>query len=748
MKPEKRSHFEWIGPPLVLGLILLILPLRTAQQWENFTVDFRFRTRAQSDPDADPRILIVGIDEWSLENLGRWPWARDIHGQFLQILSLRPPDVIAFDLFFSEPSQNTAEDDAFADSLATHPNAIVGAVYEHGLKEAETRLNSETGTVLAADQFFDGQSIGKTEAIENITGDRSGIPGANAGLLPVPVIRQSSFTGFVNVDPSAIDGIRRKLPLVVRCGFHVFPSLVLQAVLRSHGLKSDAVAVRLGDSVTIQKKDGTPIVIPIDAGGHMTVNYRNQNGFKAGSYFGLMQQLFKEMEGTEPWPAEFPPVKGQMLLVGGTAQGVQDLGPTPLQTEAPLVMVHANALNNILRGDFLTTIPAWPLWLGWLLLGWATLVFLRSAPVWLAIGLPVLLVAAFGGIGWLLFVEKSILIPLFWPSFGFVALHGGSGVNRLIKEMRAKGRIKAIFGTYVSPEVVEKMVESGEDPKLGGEEAEITAFFSDIQSFSAFSEILPPTELVNLMIEYLSELTGILHFHGGTLDKYIGDAIVGMFGAPLPFQDHACRACLSAIEMQRRQAELREKWKTEGRWPALVHQMRTRIGLNTGLAVIGNIGSHKRFNYTMMGDNVNLAARCESGAREYGVYIMVAEETRRHAEASHPGEIVFRYLDKIVVKGRTRPVEMFEVMGRAGELSGGTASCLETYDRAMKKYLARDWTGAKIAFESAAREEPHRPETTPGSSTSPSLVMVARCAAMAANPPGEDWDGVFMMTTK
>ncbi len=313
--------------------------------------------------------------------------------------------------------------------------------------------------------------------------------------------------------------------------------------------------------------------------------------------------------------------------------------------------------------------------------------------------------------------------------------------------MRAKSRIKNLFGTYVSPEVVDQMVSSGEDPKLGGQTAEITAFFSDVQSFSTFSEKLEAERLVALMIDYLSAMTDILVYRGGTLDKYIGDAIVGMYGAPLPFADHAYRACASTIEMHRQLIELREKWRREGGWPEIVCQMQTRIGLNTGPAVIGNMGSPRRFNYTMMGDTVNLAARCESGAKSYGVYTMVTGETRA-ASMGAKDDIAFRYLDKTVVKGRTQPVEMYEVLGFVSELSSEACGCIEIYSAGIEKYLARDWDGAAAAFESSSRLERFQPGVHPGVHDNPSLIMIGRCAEMKADPPAEDWDGRYVMKTK
>jgi adenylate cyclase len=243
-------------------------------------------------------------------------------------------------------------------------------------------------------------------------------------------------------------------------------------------------------------------------------------------------------------------------------------------------------------------------------------------------------------------------------------------------------------------------------------------------------------------------MTVILEYQGGTLDKYIGDAIVGIFGAPVRLADHAHRACLAAWRMQCQQAELRARWLAEGeRWPPLVHHMRTRIGLHTGTAIVGNMGSTKRFNYTMMGDTVNLAARNESAAKSYGVYIMVSGDTRAMAEAAG-SPCVFRFLDRIVVKGRTRPVDVFEIVGEKGELTAAALSCLAAYAEAVEAYLRRDWARAREGFTAAAQFEPHQPDPMRGITINPSLLMLERCAWFAANPPPDDWDGRYIMKSK
>jgi adenylate cyclase len=404
------------------------------------------------------------------------------------------------------------------------------------------------------------------------------------------------------------------------------------------------------------------------------------------------------------------------------------------------MMIHLNAINNILGDDYIQAASLWPVLAGWLVLAIAGVILLRRAPVWLLIAGPLAVIGLYTWGAFVLFAQQSLQLPVFWPVAGFALLNTTTAIQRLVIESRAKARIKGMFGTYVAPTVVEQMIASGEEPKLGGSECEITAFFSDIAGFSSFSEQLSPHQLVTLMNDYLTEMTDILHDHGGTLDKFIGDAIVGMFGAPIYFSGHAYEACRAAAEIQRRQLELCEKWAKDGDYPPSVHEMRTRIGLNSGRAIIGNMGSRRRFNYTMMGDTVNLAARTESGAKSYGVYTMVTNETRVLARASKD-DLRFRYLDRLIVKGRSKPVEMYELVGIEADLSPQVKEGLGSYQTGIQLYLDRKWDTARAAFLEAAKLERFPKDN-------PSLVMSRRCLAFKADPPGDEWQGEYVMSTK
>ncbi len=450
----------------------------------------------------------------------------------------------------------------------------------------------------------------------------------------------------------------------------------------------------------------------------------------------------------------FESFKDAIVLIGPEEATFQDLAPTPFdKSPVPKVSVHGNLIKTLTHQEYLHRLPIKVDHLATfgvcLLMALLAVYQGKRASMVQAGGIILLILYIY--FGFETFAQSHVIWPITAPACAGLSTSFIGLAAMVVIEQKAKGRLKGMFGSYVSSDLVEQMVASGEEPSLGGEETPITAFFSDVQAFSSFSELLTPTGLVDLMNEYLTAMTNILQEERGTLDKYIGDAIVAMYGAPIPMQDHAYQAVRTAILMQQKQIELREKWVPEvekwGKCHGLVTQMQTRIGCNTGTATVGNMGALDRFNYTMMGDMVNLAARCESGAKAYGAYIMVTEETKLASEQTKD-DIAYRYLDKIVVKGRSQPVAMFEPTGFMNELSQETQDCLDCFRQGIDKYLIQDWDGALKLFEQAKNLEPNKPGETPGVKDNPSMILIDRCKVMKENPPGDDWDGVYVMTTK
>jgi adenylate cyclase len=289
------------------------------------------------------------------------------------------------------------------------------------------------------------------------------------------------------------------------------------------------------------------------------------------------------------------------------------------------------------------------------------------------------------------------------------------------------------------------MVQNGIEPQLGGSSGIRTAYFTDIQSFSSFSEVLSATHLVELLNQYLSAMTDLLVAAGGTLDKYEGDAIVAFFGAPIEQPDHARRAVRVALGMQRTLVHLRDKWRAEGdKWPGLVKEMRMRIGVASGDIVVGNMGAmgdHARMNYTMMGDVVNTAARLEAAAKQYGIYIQCTVET---LQLAGPEDFEWRQIDKVKVVGRSEPLETVEIMAPKGQLPPEQEQMRATYHQGLELYRQQQWDEALAKFTESEKLE----EVFPRRPTTPSRVYIERCAFFKENPPGPDWDGAWTLTSK
>lgn len=348
----------------------------------------------------------------------------------------------------------------------------------------------------------------------------------------------------------------------------------------------------------------------------------------------------------------------------------------------------------------------------------------------------------------------------------------GAVIIKVLTEEKDKRFLKATFSSYLAPELIDEMYQSKQFPSLGGESRECTAFFTDIQGFSTFSEKLTAEQLVELLNEYLGSMTDILLTEKGTLDKYIGDAIIGIFGAPAHTPDHSYRSLKVAVKMQDNLKNLREKWQAEkqlpdeenrnfknlpeeewepgARWPKIVWDMRVRIGVNTGDMVTGNMGSTMRMNYTMMGDSVNLAARLEAGAKQFGVFTLISEATWEHSYIDENGEsqsikdlVEGRFIDKITVVGKSEPVSIYEVHALKGDLTEKETELFDTFNKGVAAYREQRWDEAIDLFEKA-----HAIELYPTNKTTPSKMYVERCHAFKENPPPADWDGVFRMTQK
>ena len=335
---------------------------------------------------------------------------------------------------------------------------------------------------------------------------------------------------------------------------------------------------------------------------------------------------------------------------------------------------------------------------------------------------------------------ESYMMPIVAPLAGLVFTYASNIIFQFLHEQQDKKFLRETFGTYIAPKVLDKMYEEKQAPKLGGVEGHHTAFFSDIQNFSTFSEALEPTRMVALMNEYLTVMSQVILDNEGTLDKYIGDAIVAFYGAPAPVENHEKKSCTTALLMEDALEDLRQKWRGENDWPDIVYSMQHRIGLNCGKMVTGNMGSEMRMNYTMMGDTVNLAARLESSAKQYGVYNFVGQNIYEETK----DEFIFRFLDFVRVKGKTIPVKVYELVSAKNNADNHTVNLIKVFEEGLDHYYQQQWDKALAHFKKAEGMEDHFTSRN----TTPSAVFIERCTMFKDNPPGKDWDGVWTMTSK
>ncbi|MBF8248146.1 MAG: adenylate cyclase [Bacteroidetes bacterium] len=444
-------------------------------------------------------------------------------------------------------------------------------------------------------------------------------------------------------------------------------------------------------------------------------------------------------------------LKGKIVLVGSVMPEERDIHQVPIykldagdQKSYAMhgVEIHATALQNLIDNEFISRPDHWVEVSLVIILSICTFLgVLRLRQIkmkypWLmeigALMVTALVVAAVLEIGVLAFTNSNLLISIVNPSFSVVLAYFSAAVYQYLQEREQKALIKNVFGHYLSPAVVNILASDPDKARLGGDRRELTVFFSDIANFTTVSESFKqPEGLVELLNEYLEEMTSIVLKTDGTLDKYVGDAIIAFWGAPLPQKDHAYRGCVAALEMQKRLAELRPKWKKEGK-----PELSCRCGVNTGNMIVGNIGGKDRFDYTVIGDSVNLASRMEGANKQYHSSIMISDATYTQVK----NKVVVRELDLLQVKGKTEPVKVFELLGTAAlQMSDHEKQSLELHHEGLKLYRQRKWDEAIAYFNQAYQLDPK---------CHVAQIYAERAGLYQLHAPPDEWNGVFVMTSK
>nr|HID58759.1 CHASE2 domain-containing protein [Desulfobacterales bacterium] len=731
---------------IVVGVVAYKWKVPFLEIMELKTIDLRFLSRGPIRPG--PEVVLVVIDEKSLAEQGKWTWPRTKMAEMINILSDSGAEVIGFDIGFLEPDRSSTIDvvDEFVRTirrLRLHNREL-----ERYLQK--TRRNADNDLILARaikhskanvvlGYFFQMSKEGLEHVDENDISqhlkniqtsqfDMVHYLSRNARDYPliraympqsnVPLIASATpLAGYFNMFPDA-DGTVRWIPMIIQCKGLLFPSLSLQ-VLRAYkeGSMLSATIAEFGVS---DVRLGS-LKVPTNEDGLFMINFRGG------------PKTFPHVSATDVLKRRVPKktFKGKIVLIGATAIGIFDLRVTPFANIFPGLEIHANVVDNILHQDFIQR-PNWAAFFDILSIIFVGVVLgllvPRLRPVQ-GMAVTTLLFISYILLCQYLFTHQGAWLNIVYPMSVLVFLYVNLTIYKYITEEREKKKIRGAFSYYVTPSVVNEMLKDPEKLKLGGEKKDLTVLFSDIRGFTTISEGLTPEELVRLMNEYLTVMTDIVFKYDGLLDKYIGDAIMAVFGAPIDQNDHAARACNTALDMMEALEELRPGWEKRN-----IPYIDVGIGINSGPMVVGNMGSNVRFDYTVMGDSVNLGSRLEGANKIYGSHIIISEFTYSKVL----GEFVCRELDMVRVKGKKKPVTIFELLGR-NDTPSQVMERAELFQMGIASYKRQDWDLALKYFSRVLDIAPD---------DQPARLYIERCHELRANPPGKDWDGVFTMTKK
>jgi adenylate cyclase len=720
-----------IGIGLGIGAIVIALTqgiffnkIGILQSIDQLTVDLRYQNRYQQSQPRDLKdngnVVIVSISDDDLKAMPRaFPFPRDYYAHLIENLNSAGAAVIGLDITFDSPREG---DTALAEVLQKYNNVVLATTVQTG--EASDYVNIRSLKENYGNVFFD----------------------ANRGQI-----------GLTNVIWDRDQVVRRYMPMMTAAG-SLIPTLAFACLDRYlkfpplTRVKDTDEGFVLANRV-IPKYDATSFMLNYYGPSRYENGFRyipfsqviDDSTFKTRDEIDYGTDINEFDEGTKSL------IKGKIVLVGSIMPEERDYHNVPIPTiesgkknyAMNGVEIHATAIQNVLDGNFITILdPGMEMAL---ILTLSLVTFLglwrfrqiKLRHVWILeiVSFVIVLLLVFGifELAIVLFSSSSVLMNIVDPSLAVVLAYFGTAVYQYLAEREQKAMIKGVFGHYLNPAVVNILVNEPEKAKLGGDRRELTIFFSDIASFTTISEHFHknPEGLVELLNEYLDEMTSIVLKYDGTLDKYEGDALMAFWGAPLAQKDHALRTCYAALDMQKRLAELRPKWKKEGK-----PELAARCGVNTGIVIVGNMGGKDRFDYTVIGDSVNLASRLEGANKQYQSQIMISDFTFNHVK----GKVVTRELDLIQVKGKTEPVKVYELLGKTGmQMSENQKQSLELYHEALKLYRERKWEEAIAYFQQSFSLD----ETC-----YVAQIYTQRASLYQINPPPDDWNGVFIMTTK
>jgi len=740
----KSPIVRWVAGITFLIAVLLIWRPTFTEFLELKLYDLKFRYRGACPPG--PEVVILGIDDDSLKAVGRWPWSRENFSRLLTRVKEAGPKVVAIDVIFAERQETGGlkalkelQEQVSRQGLAS-PELLRLLEQQQHQVDVDRILAQVVGeappTVLGF--FFRGVG-GKTRILQaeslmeptfvkastfnlvrTLDAGPSRIPlmEAEGVELNLPEITEAApGSGYFNMMPDA-DGTVRWFPMTIKMGPDFFAPMSLVSTKYFLGGPPLGITLsRLGvEEVRVGRK-----VVPVDEFGRLLINYLGPPGM-IPTYSALAL-----LEGKLPPEA----LKGKIVLVGATAVGIYDLRVTPFSGISPGVEIQATVIDNLLRDNFIRIPPlALPLALVLVLaLGVLMgLVLRRLSATWGFI-FTLWVVIVFVAGDYLLFSRGGLQLELFYPLGEIALVYLGITMQKFLAEEKERLRIRKAFESYVAPTVVSEMLKHPERLRLGGERRELSILFSDIRGFTSLSEDLAPETLVALLHDFLNPMSEIIVRNQGTIDKYIGDAIMALFNAPLETPEHARLACRTALEMTATLAALGREWAAQSR-----PMIRVGIGINTGVAAVGNMGSDRLFDYTAIGDNVNLASRLEGLNKYYGTDILISEGTARGLN----GDFILREVDLVRVKGKMHPLTIFELLGE-GTPEPELARFLTVYQEGRALFLDRNFAESARAFTRALELRPQ---------DLPSRNYLELSQKYQETPPPPDWQGVRIHEAK
>lgn len=675
--------------------------------------------RARGERPHTSNVVIVKIDENTLKELD-YPVPRDKFGSLLYIVSASGAKAIGVDYFFPTVKQDSVSQfqNALFLKFANLSNNVIHAVGPFVPSEEIAELKGK-------DIDREAYAVLHPFAIPG-KGDRLNFPRATyIDERPFDSLAAiASGVGHVLLNPDSVDGIIRKMPFFVDYAGDYYPAF--GAALAFHAMNLDLKSISVTPTEEGMTVHAGSMEIPVTAHGEIQIDFAGQNRiYREISFYDVLDAFTRgDMQTLSMF-------KDAVVIIGPTARSIADIGATPVSEKSPNCYVHANVYDQIITSHYISHASFGSQLT--LMIVIALAVTMASMLLKLRWSLPAGLVLL-GGYLWFAYsafsntgVTYSLTQPLFAIFFSFA----GAMSYISVTEGKQRAQITGMFQKYVDASVVEQLIDNPSLLKLGGEEREITTLFADIEGFTRMAEKLGPQNTVGLLNTYLTEMTNIIIEEGGTLDKYIGDAIMAFWGAPLNDPDHAVHACAAALRMQKKLEGLHTKWIHFGR--PVVNQ---RIGLNSGKAVVGNMGAEAKFNYTAVGDAVNLASRLEGVNKEYGTRLLMSEFTYRRVSQ----QVLAREMDLVVVVGKTEPVRIYELIAMADEVqTDATKKFLDLYHEGLEAYKKRAWKSAIEQFQQALQIR--RDDIV-------SNIYIQRSTLFTDSPPPNDWNGVFVMTKK